>query len=394
MTEKLFYKDAYQTEWITEAEKSEKTGNNYEVILKETYFYPEGGGQPGDRGSINGCEVVNTVKNDNGEIIHICSSDPGSGRAECSLDWARRWDYMQQHAGQHIISAVLKNELDINTVSVHQGEEYTSVETDRGEISSAEIDQLNAVCNKLILDNIPVRTFFIDSSELPGYPLRRPTDRKGKIRIVELENYDRVACGGVHTAKTGEVRMIHIFSTETLRNHSRVLAKIGDRVLSDYALKSRICSYFTDVLSAPPEELAEKWRISQEVFQKQKARAAELERKLADVLFRMITPEEKNGISLCMHCFTGQDTAAVKETVKKLMDMNRTVFCIGNTDGGKLLWQVGSSPDINFPFDSIKEEIFRAVSGKGGGKAPLWQGYGDRPDGFSEMADIIINYKL
>ena len=392
MTEKLFYSDAYKTQWITEIAKSEKKGSNYEVMLKATCFYPEGGGQPGDRGLINGCEVLNTIKDDHEEIIHICSDDPGTGKAECSLDRDHRRDYMQQHTGQHIISAVLKNELNINTVSVHQGEEYTAVETDRAEISREETDRLNMVCNELILKDTAVKTFFIDSSELPKYTLRRPAERTGRIRIVEIDNYDMVACGGVHTQRAGEVRMIHVFSVEKLRNRCRVLAKIGDRVLSDYALKSEICSYFTDVLSAPPAGLIEKWKINQEVFLKQKARAAYLEKKLAAVLLKMIDAEEKDGIIYYSHCFSEQDTAAVKETVKMLMESRKSVFCIGNISGGKLLWQIGSSLDVSFPFDKIKNDIFQAVSGKGGGKAPLWQGYGDRPDGFEYACRIISEH--
>ncbi|MBN1648397.1 MAG: alanyl-tRNA editing protein [Spirochaetales bacterium] len=395
MTEKLFYRNQYKTEWEAESVSAEKKGAVYQVILDKTCFYPEGGGQPGDRGFIGDAEVINTIKDEDGKIFHICTSDPGKGGVECRLNWVHRWDYMQQHSGQHILSAVLKHELDINTVSVHQGNEYTAVETDRDTISDIVIEIINRQANDLILQNMEIHTHAIDSSGLEKYPLRRPTNRTGKIRLVELGEYDRVACGGVHCARTGEVRLIHVYAVEKIRDRCRVLAKIGDRVLDDYRLKTEICLGLVSDLSVPLERIPQRYEKEKQLIQNLNARVSGLEQLLAGVLYAMLKREEltsakngkKTGFSFCE--FRGQDPEAVKQVAKKLLEEPGQVFFLANNTGGKLMWLLGCSEGSVFGLDEIRDDLFSVLDGNGGGKAPLWQGFGNNQEGFKKACRVI-----
>lgn len=384
----LYYKEPYTKEWQTTVTKTDKRENKFFVQLKETCFYPEGGGQPGDRGYIGKAEVLDTRQE--GELIlHVCRENPGEGEVTCLLNWDFRFDYMQQHTGQHILSAVLKNELDINTVSVHQGEEYTSVETDRDSISPEEVEMINKQANQVILDNYPVIMSEVDAEELKNNPVRRPTERTGKIRLVEIGVYDRAACGGVHTATTAEVRMIHIFQTEQIRGRTKITAKIGDRILADYKTKTDLCLYFSAQLSAPLPRLQSQYEKAQQQTSETIGRVLTLEQKLSSSLVKEVSKKEINSKQFIFHCFENEDSKIVKEVVKKLLSCENSVFFIGNRIKDHLLWQVGSSSDLKFDFTSLRKSFLELVNGRGGGKAPLWQGTAENKDSFEQGVQFI-----
>ena len=389
MTEKLYYIGPYKNEWTTDIVSSVKNGNNkYEVRLAQTYFYPEGGGQPGDKGIINNVPVLDTVKKDD-DVVCICKSEVFPGKADCKLDWEHRWDYMQQHTGQHILSAVLKYQLDIDTVSVHEGEDYTAIETNREEISEEEMIELNKQANLIIMKNLPVVLKTIDSSQLDKFPVRRPTSRQGLIRLVEIGDYDRAACGGLHLARTGEVRLINVFAIEKIRGRCRIQAKIGDRALADYGLKNGVCSDLGAKLSAQTGEIISMYEAKIAALEQQKIRNAALERKLAEVLYSSVKKEELGAAVFYSALFKDQDRQIITEVAKIILQLENAAFCLGNALEGRLQWMIGASEGTSFPFDKVRDDLFKAVDGRGGGKDLLRQGSGSRIEGFEEMVGIM-----
>ena len=194
-TELLFYNDPYMTGFHARVKAVERANGEFEIVLDRTCFYPQGGGQPADTGSIDGIPVTDVKKKD-GLVYHRMPSVPEKEEVDGEINWERRFDYMQQHSGQHILSAVLYRVIGYNTVSVHFGEEYASIETDAEHLTDSELVLLEEESNSLICRNIPIRGTWTTSDNLEGYSLRRETKVTGDVRIVALEDFDAVACGG------------------------------------------------------------------------------------------------------------------------------------------------------------------------------------------------------
>ncbi len=289
MKQPLFYRDAYTAAFTARVESIEEEKGTFILTLDDTAFYPEGGGQACDRGQIGGARVLDVRKKD-GEIFHYLESrpvdldaravEPGSSvRGE--LDWGHRFDFMQQHTGQHILSAVLFRDFGLSTVSVHQGEEDTSIEIEAESLEEEELLKLEDTAMGLIAANRKIETFFVDERDLENYDLRREPKVSGTIRVVRIEGYDAVACGGVHTATTGEVRLIRCMGEEKIRGRLRLHWKIGDRALKDYREKSRIISRLTDLFSAPQPELLSRIEASSEELVSLRRNTTLLEQRLA-----------------------------------------------------------------------------------------------------------------
>ena len=373
----LYYHDQYMKSWTSQLISSEKIDRDgkmfFAVELDRTCCYPEGGGQPGDRGSIGEVKILDTVKKE-GKILHLCSEDPGKGEHLCTLDWKHRFDYMQQHTGQHILSAVLKQQFDINTVSVHQGNEYTAVETDSPEMNEEQLYKLNEESNRMILENRAVIIKNIDSEDLGNYTLRRPTSRSGIIRLVEIEGADLAACGGVHCSSTSEVRLIHVYMAEKIRGRCRVLAKIGDRALEDYQQKTESSLFISKSLSVPSDQIISAFIRYTEEMSALKNTVSSLESSLSDAYIKELSCSRSGSVKLYSGSFNDVSKNITKEMAKKLIAGRETVFFLTNTAGGRILWSLGSSEDTDLPFTEIKSELFKLLEAKGGGKSPLWQG--------------------
>lgn len=240
VTEKLFYKDPYKQDFdgvVTGIETDEKKG--VRILLDRTCFYPEGGGQPSDSGDLNGVPVLD-VRKEGDEVVHLVSDTSAfaiGGMVHGVVDWERRYDFMQQHTGQHLISAAFFNTREINTVSVHLGEEISTVELDVEKIEDEILVEVERAANLAICMNRSISTEWVTDDELDTATLRRAPKVSGDIRVVSVEDLDRVACGGVHVGRTGEVGLVKLVGTELMRGHLRTIWKIGTRAYDDYQKK-------------------------------------------------------------------------------------------------------------------------------------------------------------
>ncbi|OQY37746.1 MAG: hypothetical protein B6229_07740 [Spirochaetaceae bacterium 4572_7] len=174
------------------------------VELDSTYFYPEGGGQPSDKGTIGGVRVLDVIKSDD-TVLHKLKTRPSKTTLNCSINKEHRDHYMTQHSGQHLISGVLKHSLNIDTLSVHLGEYETTIEIDKASISESEITKLEDDCNALIRSSKNIIYHETDDDGLKEFNIRRSSKYSGYIRVVEIENYDFVPCGGVHLSNLSEI---------------------------------------------------------------------------------------------------------------------------------------------------------------------------------------------
>ncbi len=389
-TDLLYYKDHYRREFSARIVRVEKEKSTWCIILDQTFFYPEGGGQPADSGYIGNCRIVNVTKK-GGIVFHFTPDEPEEkqGLVHCSLDWSHRYEYMQQHTGQHIISGVLYKE-GIQTVSVHQGEQYTAIETDSASLSDDDLERIEEKVNLLIARNLDVLDYQVSDADIPSLNLRRAPKVKGIIRIVELDGYDRVACGGIHTRTTGEVLFAKVLFTEKIRGHVRIAWVLGNRILSDYRLKQRIAQRLSDLFSVPPDGIVS---AAEKLLEENKSLKKRVESLLTGAAAREVvslldTAEMRGLVSVAVKEYHVDDKAYLKRIMSVLPGEKQYAVCLVNRYGNDIQWVLAVTVD-GFNFNAVRGELLSPISGKGGGKAPFYQGVGTNPDGINTFFETF-----
>lgn len=253
MSEKLFEKEPY----LKEIEATVVSLKNNTIILDKTIFYPEGGGQPGDKGTFGKYEIVDTKKGDNGEVLHIINGElPKVGeKALLVLDWSHRYHYMREHSAQHLISGLLFNEANIGTLAVHQGGEYFTIETDQGDISTETLLHIEDKANEAIRSNKRIWMEEMSHTDAEKLGLRRSIKVEGMVKVVFIEDIDKIACGGVHLASTSEMEEITYLSKEVIRNHTRTIWLVGEKSKEYRRVNNNILSEVKSLLSSDRDNI-------------------------------------------------------------------------------------------------------------------------------------------
>lgn len=256
MTERLYYRDSYLQRFT--AQVSELTEDGRTVYLDRTAFYPTSGGQPFDVGTINGVAVVEVADEDD-RIAHKLAEPLDAGVVECAIDWTRRFDHMQQHTGQHLLSAVFEEVFGLKTISFHLGSESATIDLEGRPVDAAVAQQAERRANELVFENRPVTVTFEDAAVAQG--LRKPSDRGGMLRIISIEATDRSACGGTHLRSTGEIGAILVRKLEKIRNQTRVEFLCGARAVrrarADFEALLKAAQLFSSPLDGVPALVAE-----------------------------------------------------------------------------------------------------------------------------------------
>jgi len=375
----LYYLKPYEKSFTARAVHSEKSGGLWQLELDRTLFYPEGGGQPSDRGSLNGIPVRDVQKKD-GRVIHYMDSLPEGEELSGELDWDNRYHFMIQHTGQHLISSALMETAGIGTLSVHLGEEYSTIEVDREDIPAGLLLEVEKKANERIRENGAIRHRILeDRTELENIPLRRPTSLEKNIRLTVIGDYDYAACAGIHVRRTGELGLIKYTGTEKIRGRSRLYWKIGSPAYRDYEIKHQAVLRANSLLSSRTEEMTE--RLEQlladrnglaEQLRKLEVRSAE---QLAGTLAESITSYPP----VILKELPADSPGLFRQTVRKLSENRDVSFLLTMKDAGRLHWALHMPHDEEFRFDRFRETCLSLIEGKGGGRGPLWQGSGSLP---------------
>jgi alanyl-tRNA synthetase len=279
-TRRLYFDDSYGREFEAEVLERRTHEGLPAVVLDRTCFYPESGGQPWDTGSINGIEVVQVLDAD-GVIVHVLKADVPEGPVKGRIDWARRFDHMQQHSGQHILSQAFYELLKGETLSFHLGQDLSTLEIGLRAVSDADLDRVEDRANAIVWEDREILTSFVPEERIGEVPLRRPPKKQGLLRVVEVSSYDYSACGGTHCRRTGEIGMIKILGTDKIRGNVRFDFLCGGRALGDYRLKDRSVRRIAAAFSASERETAaqvEKLAADHKALRK---RARKLEERVA-----------------------------------------------------------------------------------------------------------------
>ena len=252
----LFYRDEYAREFDAEVISCQKGKKGYEVVLSDTVFYPEGGGQPADRGTLGQVNVLD-VKRRNGEILHITDAplEPGM-TVHGVLDWERRFDHMQQHSGEHILSGMVHAQFGYGNVGFHMNDEVVTVDFN-GPITWEEAMELEDKVNAYIWTDAESRELYPSEEELKAMDYRSKIELKGKVRLVEYPGADLCACCGTHVAHTGEIGLMKILSVSRHKDGVRMEMLFGGRAMKDYDRKHLLNTEFSCRLSAKPYETGE-----------------------------------------------------------------------------------------------------------------------------------------
>lgn len=279
-TQRLYYEDAYLLEFEAAVVKRTEHEGLPAVVLDRTAFYPESGGQPWDKGTLDGVEVVKVVEID-GAILHVLRSEIAAGPAFGRIDAATRTDHMQQHTGQHVLSQAFWELLKGETLSFHMGPDVSTLEIGLKTISDPDCDRVEDRANGVVWQDREVKTYFVPEERIAEVPLRRPPKKQGLLRVVEVDGFDYSACGGTHVRRTGEIGEIKLGGIEKIRGNLRFEFLCGARALTDHRAKGRAVRNLAAAFSCSPAEVAgqvEKLLSEARTFKK---RARQLDERLA-----------------------------------------------------------------------------------------------------------------
>ena len=261
-TDRLYYTDAYRATFeahVVACEPRPAAGESpagYAVELDVTAFYPTSGGQPFDIGTLGGARVLDVIDDDEGRIVHLVDAALTPGEAVSgAIDWARRFEHMQQHTGQHVLSAAFEHVCANRTESFHLGSESCSIDLAR-EVSARDVAAVVDEANRIVWEDRPVAVRFVTAEEAATLPLRKEPARGGTLRLIDVEGYDLSACGGTHVARTGGIGIIVVSGWERFRGGSRVQFLCGVRVRRRFDLWREALAATMKHLSVAPDELA------------------------------------------------------------------------------------------------------------------------------------------
>lgn len=370
--DKLYYNDPYCRSLKCTVTSVEHTDKATEVKTDCTIFYPESGGQPGDRGKLGDFTVLDTRKASDGDSILILEPSAKvnvDDNLELVLDWDHRYFFMVMHTAQHLLSGLLFTMFKIGTVAVHQGEEYLTIETDKAEILSDVIDALVLETNAKIRENHRIIYREMSHSDAEALGLRRSIKVEGDVRIVEIEDVDRIACGGVHVARTGEMGLIYCLGHEQIRGHVRLYFNCGQKALENLLRDNKVISSLNRTFSCHADELEQKISTLSASLTESKAQVANAQKRLAR--FEMEKATDKDGICI-LDCEEGSDLQSYAQNVPDFSDLAMLALCPEN---GRTKWLIALKGKYEkIDFNGLIRPQLAIIDAKGGGRSPVFQG--------------------
>ena len=253
-TRRLYYENAYRAEFEATLLQVTEYEGKPAVLLDATCFYPTSGGQPHDLGTLNGVQIVDVVEAGE-DILHLLATPLAPGPVRGIIDWNRRFDHMQQHSGQHILSQAFERELQADTVSFHLGNASSTIDVTLGSLDWDLAARIEELTNRIVFEDRPVTVREYSAAEVGALALRKAPIDKGIIRVVTVQDFDVCACGGTHVRATGEVGCIHIRGWERRRGQVRVEFLCGWRALHDYRTENVTCQDLANRFSVGIGEL-------------------------------------------------------------------------------------------------------------------------------------------
>ncbi|HML17828.1 MAG TPA: DHHA1 domain-containing protein [Bryobacteraceae bacterium] len=386
MTDRLYYHDSYLREFRGRVVDTAEEGRR--VYLDRTAFYPSSGGQPFDVGTLSGVAVREVIDEED-RIAHLLESPLGEADVEGQIDWTRRFDHMQQHTGQHLLSAVLLELFGIPTLSFHMGAVSSNIEIGVDELSPSRLDRVEDRCAGIIAEARPVTVSFEDSTA--GLGLRKPSDRAGTLRIVSIAGLDRSACGGTHLKTTAEIGPLFLRKLEKIRGNTRLDFVCGSRAYAHARQDFRTLSEISRLVSVPFEEapaqiaaLIEKSKSLEKSAQKT---AAELAQREGRELYAAAVPDAEGVRRITQR---GPIDEVMRARAQAFTAGSKAIFLAVCENPPSIL--LAASPDAGIRAGDRVKAAVTAAGGRGGGNPALAQGSVPSAAALEEVAKALAGY--
>jgi len=416
VTERLYYSDSHLIEFEARViDVTERVSGWTAVVLNRTAFYPTGGGQPSDTGTLNGSRVVECIDDGERGVLHVVQ---GPTPAKDSIvagrvDWLRRLDHMQQHTGQHILSQALVKLFNAPTKSFRVLEASCEIDVELANPTTDIIERAVELANNVIWEDRAIAIQNVSSAEAAAMPLRKEPSREGELRLIEIDGFDLTPCGGTHAYRTGEVGMIAVRSWERAKGLTRIEFVAGVRALADYRRANKsareVAALFSTGRDDAPQHAAHLVEENKELHRRVRALeelAAEVEAqrllasaitlrrsggtKAEDTSVPMHTSVPGEGTRVVTHVFEARDAEFVKKVAHCLIANARTIALLGSRDkrdkdAARLIF--ARSADAIGDMNALMREACALLDGRGGGKPELAQGGGKNVARLNEAID-------
>lgn len=366
MTKRVYEIDVYQKTLTAKVVDKIEEGDKKFVILDETIFFPEGGGQACDLGTIDGIKVIE-VKEKGDDVYHQVEFLPAGDEVTCELDWDRRLDHMQQHCGEHILSGVIFKLFGGVNKGFHMGKDMVTIDIDLKEITAEMLERIELLSNEAIYNNVAINTQVVHSQEeAEKFPIRKKMTVTSDIRIVKVEGVDCVACCGTHPKLAGEVGVIKIFKAEKNKGMTRISFKCGGRALKDFQERHQTLTQIMQLYSADLNSVVEK-------IEREKNKAALVREELRQLKMAINNEwieEQLKSEKQIIEVFDNKNMEDLKYLVKKMTESDfKHTLCLGaKKDFGVVL----ASSTINC--GQLFKEHIKSFNGRGGGSPQMAQG--------------------
>lgn len=397
MTDRLYYDNAYLTEFdACVLEVKEEKGENL-IRLDRSAFYPTSGGQPFDTGKLNEANILDVFVDKEGEVWHRTDKALLAGqKVHGKIDWERRFDHMQQHAGEHMLASAAYRLLGGHTIGLHLGKDFSTIDMDlpqgRTHITTEEIHALEDDVNSNIQKNVPIRCYFPDEETLLSLPLRKPPTVKEHVRIVQIGDYEYCACGGTHPENAGEIGLVKILSATPSRGKMRLAFVCGKRAYIELRKRFEEIECAANVLSTGWENLAsqvgslmEKAKNAEFQLRQEKKNAAVMKAKELYENAEMIA-----SLRVVKHVFTAIGMEGLREAGNAIIEKGNAVALLADESEKGYMLFFAKSEDVNADMGKILSASAKKHGGKGGGRSDFAQGSA-QDAGVLDDAGLMLN---
>ena len=371
MTHRLYYTEPYRKTFDATVVTAETVDGRLFVTLDQTAFYPTSGGQPFDTGILGGAAVTDVIDRDDGTVVHAMTGMLKPGEVVTGeIDWARRFDHMQQHTGQHVLSAAFDRLCGVRTESFHMGQQSSTIDLAR-EVTAAEIAKAEDDANRVVWEDRAVSIRFATADEAAAMGMRKESVRTGTLRLISVEDYDLSACGGTHVERTGAIGVIAIGGWEKLRGGSRIEFLCGNRVVHRFRHWRDSLSAMQKHLSVPPAEMAASIERMQDDGKSLQRAIRSFQEKLA--------AQEANTLlakgHLIVEAIDGWDAQGIKSIATAAAANPQAVLVLFTTaTPAQVVIARGTGAKVDA--GALLKQLAAMFGGKGGGKPDLAQGGG------------------
>ena len=395
MTERLYYEDAYLTEFDATVTDCCETDGRWVIRLDRSAFYPTSGGQPYDTGTLSrlsapsgvsalsGATVLDVYVGEDHDVYHVIDAPLEAGeRVRGKIDWPRRFDHMQQHAGDHMIASALWRLLGGVTIGLHISHDVSTIDVAMPEgvtrISPEDIRRVEADVNERIQKDVPVRCWFPEAEELKALPLRKPPTVAEHVRIVAIGEDEMVACGGTHPSTAGQLGLVKIVGVAPARGKMRVSFLAGQRALADYQSVYDIAHATAAQLSTSVENLPDHVAAMQEALKRAEFELNRLRRDSAvSEIQNGELPVLENGAKLAVRMLNG-DANLIRDVASQLIKQESMVVLLGaEAEPGQAVFVFARSRNVDVHMGQLLSRAAKPLGGKGGGRPDFAQGGGD-----------------